>query len=180
MSEEDLTTIRFVGPKKAEELREAGFGTVEDVMNASVEELSAIDGLGRRTAEDILGIEPLEDFGKPERFEEVREDLLEGAGFDVPEETIANYAGISRSSLHVYKDKYPEFEREFRQRRAKTAVSLSEDVKDPANKEVQRSLQFLLERSHGFMKTERQEVEMETDNTHRIEGEGFVVNFGSE
>jgi len=45
MTNEDLTTIANVGPEKADRLREAGFETVDDVKEASIEDLCVVDGI---------------------------------------------------------------------------------------------------------------------------------------
>ena len=117
MTNEDLTTIPNVGPEKADRLREAGFETVDDVKEASIEDLCVVDGIARQTAEEIVDDVP-RDTGK---LEEVREDLLDVATEPVTDEIVANAAGISRSTLHNYLDRHPEFEREYRKRRARAA-----------------------------------------------------------
>lgn len=54
-SESDLTTLDGVGESTAENLRNAGFGTVDDVTNASRDDLVAVDGVGEALADDLTG-----------------------------------------------------------------------------------------------------------------------------
>jgi len=53
-SEEDLTLIDGVGPKTAEQLREAGYDTIEKIAVMSDEEILAVPGIGEKTAQKIL------------------------------------------------------------------------------------------------------------------------------
>ncbi len=50
----DLTSIEGVGPKTAEQLREAGYDTVEKIAAMTDEEILAIPGIGEKTAKKIL------------------------------------------------------------------------------------------------------------------------------
>ncbi|MBI4432492.1 MAG: transcription termination/antitermination protein NusA [Candidatus Omnitrophica bacterium] len=47
--------LEGVGPKTAQALVEAGFKTIEDLKKISEEELLAVKGIGKKTAEKILG-----------------------------------------------------------------------------------------------------------------------------
>ncbi|MFQ3319200.1 MAG: large subunit ribosomal protein L32e [Natronomonas sp.] len=62
---EDLTDISGVGPSKAEALREAGLETIDDVREASQEELAEVDGIGNalaaRIKADVGGLEVAEE-----------------------------------------------------------------------------------------------------------------------
>jgi len=49
-----LEDLEGVGEKTAQALRDAGFSTVEDIKNSSVEEIVKADGIGEKTAEKIL------------------------------------------------------------------------------------------------------------------------------
>jgi len=51
---DDLTTLDGIGPAIAEQLRESGFETVDDVLDADVEELAAVHMLGESSAAAIL------------------------------------------------------------------------------------------------------------------------------
>ncbi|HVS02824.1 MAG TPA: transcription termination factor NusA [Thermoanaerobaculia bacterium] len=49
----DLTAAPGIGPKTAEKLLQAGFDSVDAILAAAVEELSAVEGLGARTAGEL-------------------------------------------------------------------------------------------------------------------------------
>lgn len=49
-----LESLEGVGPKTAKALEEAGFKTVEDLKNATEEQLLSVKGVGKKTAEKIL------------------------------------------------------------------------------------------------------------------------------
>jgi DNA repair protein RadA len=49
-----LTSIEGVGPKTAEQLRQAGYDTVEKIAAMSDEEILAVPGIGEKTAQKIL------------------------------------------------------------------------------------------------------------------------------
>lgn len=83
----ELTDISGVGDAKADELREAGFETVEDIKTASQDDLADIEGIGNalaaRIKADVGGLEveeeteaEVEDTGEePEETEEVETEL---------------------------------------------------------------------------------------------------------
>lgn len=50
----DITHVKGIGPKMAENLRAAGIGSVERLKQATYEELCAVDGIGAKTAEKII------------------------------------------------------------------------------------------------------------------------------
>lgn len=50
----DLTGIERVGPKTAKILKEAGYDTAEKIKNLTVEDLTKLEGIGKKTAEKIL------------------------------------------------------------------------------------------------------------------------------
>jgi N utilization substance protein A len=51
---EDLTVVDGVGPKTAEQLKQAGYDTVEKIASMSDEEVLAVPGIGEKTAQKIL------------------------------------------------------------------------------------------------------------------------------
>ena len=52
--ESPLLKVEGIGPKLAEMLSKAGYGSVEKIANATVEELTKIEGIGERTASRII------------------------------------------------------------------------------------------------------------------------------
>ncbi len=50
----DVSNLAGVGPKIAEALKEAGFNTIADIRNSTLDELVAVEGIGKKKAEAIL------------------------------------------------------------------------------------------------------------------------------
>ena len=191
---DDLTELENVGPQRADDLRAAGFETTVDVRSASIEELSEVDGIGEQLALAIKNEEPnLKNAGRDSKLAEYADDLLNAAKIPQTKTGIARDAGITRRALNNYLNEHPDFAAGFRRQRGRAEHALlfaaggdnslvNELV---AEADCDRELDFdpktakwLLSRSYGY--TEKQQVEVESDNTHRLEGDGFVVNFGGE
>ncbi len=72
---EDLIDIEGVGETKAKALKEAGYKTLEDIREASQEELSEVEGIGKalaaRIKADVGGLEVEEVEEKPVGEEEI-------------------------------------------------------------------------------------------------------------
>jgi small subunit ribosomal protein S3 len=49
-----LAEIQGVGPSVVKKFEKAGFSALEDLLEMNVEELSAVQGIGRKTAENII------------------------------------------------------------------------------------------------------------------------------
>ncbi|WP_436344510.1 helix-hairpin-helix domain-containing protein [Natronorubrum sp. FCH18a] len=175
---EDLTDIDGIGPAIAEQLRESGFETADDVMTASADDLVDVHMIGKSSAEAILEGDSEAHGGRPSKFEAVKDDLLEAAEKPLNHEQVANRGGVSKPTLYTYLDEHEEFFNEFKRARGRTADRLIQRGLDPEDEIDISFVRFLLERSFKFIKTERQEVESE--NTHKIEGDGFVVEFADE
>ena len=172
----DLTDIPNVGPSRAETLRDAGFETKADVEAASKEELAEVNGIGSTTAAAIEAGELAPAHDKT-RLPEKREALLEAASVPQTKTDVAKAAGMTRRGLNKYLNQNEEFAEEFRQRRAKASGELiRRGLEDDPAVDIQFA-KFLLERSFGYNKTEN--LNVDADNTHRLEGDGFAVNFGA-
>lgn len=151
----DLTEIDGVGDAIAEQLREAGFETVADVQGASVDELADVHLVGEASAEAILEGDDAAHGGRPSKLEQYEGDLLEAAREGLTYEGIARVAGIGVSTLHEWRNEHDEFSESLERARAKAERDLIKDV----------DAQFVLERSYGYVKTERHEVDADIDQT---------------
>jgi len=191
---DDLTELENVGPQRADDLRAAGFETTVDVRSASIEELSEVDGIGEQLADAIKNEEPnLKNAGRDSQLDVYADDLLDAARIPQTKTGIARDAGITRRALNNYLNEHPDFAAAFRKERGRAERALifaaggnNEFVNElVADADTDRGLEYdaktarwLLTRSYGYKET--QELEVESDNTHRLEGDGFVVNFGGE
>ena len=173
----DLTDIPNVGPSRAETLRDAGYETKADVEDASKEELAEVNGIGATTAAAIDAGEISHQHAPEEsQLPEKREALLEAASIPQTKTDVAKAAGMTRRGLNKYLNQNEEFAEEFRQRRAKASGELiRRGLEDDPSVDIQFA-KFRLERSFGYNKTEN--LNVDADNTHRLEGDGFTVNFG--
>jgi len=188
----DLTELENVGPARADDLRAAGFETTTDVRSASVGGLAQIDGIGEQLAEAIKNEEPnLKNAGRDSMLDQYADDLLDAARIPQTKTGIARDAGITRRALNNYLNEHPDFASAFRKERgrAERALilaamgdrSLLNELIEESDHDLDvedKMVQWLLSRSYGY--TEKQQFDIESDNTTRFEGEGFVVNFGGQ
>lgn len=169
---DDLTEIDGVGPAIAEQLHEAGFETVDDVKQASVDELANVHMLGESSATAILeGNDSAR--GRPGSVTEDDHDALLGAARQGKSKRgCARAAGVGKDALDRYLESEPEFRDSFERARAEGESRLIEGgLYDP---DVDSSMaKFMLSTSFDYVKTERRE--------HTGEGGGPVeVNFSEE
>jgi len=101
--------------------------------------------------------------GRPSKFEEVKDDLLEAADGYINLKQVANKGGISRSTLYEYLNEHEEFSDSFKRARGQAADHLVQRALDPDDEIDIQFARFLLERSFKFIKTERQEVDLDAD-----------------
>jgi transposase-like protein len=97
-----------------------------------------------------------EDHGRPSTLEEYEEDILVGARQGMTLEGCARLAGIDESTLHRWIDKYDDFRKSLKRARAQGELQHLQSVND-------RGSQFILERSFGYVKTEKRELEHSGD-----------------
>jgi transposase-like protein len=166
---EDLTEIDGVGEAIAEQLYEAGFETVDEVLAASADELAAVHMLGETSAQAILrggGSGK----GRPSLLEEYEDDILNAAREGLTYEGIARVAGIGVSTLHNWREAHEDFSESLERARSEAERELIQDV-DP---------EFVLERSYDYVKTEKREVDMDADvdASHDVTAE--FVTYSSE
>jgi len=163
---EDLTSIDGVGPAIAEQLREAGFDTVDHVQNADVDELAEVHLIGEASAEAILEGDDEAHGGRPSKLDEHKDEILAAAEEGLTYEGIARVAGVGVSTLHEWRNEHEEFSESLERARARAERELIQDV-DP---------EFVLERSYDYVKTEKREVDLDADvdGTHDVTAE-FVT-----
>jgi hypothetical protein len=101
--------------------------------------------------------------GRPSKFEDVREDLIEAADGYLNHRQVANKGGVSKSTLYEYLGEHDDFSDAFKRARARAAERLVADALDPQSEIDISFARFLLERSFQFIKTEKREVEHSTD-----------------
>jgi hypothetical protein len=101
--------------------------------------------------------------GRPSKFDDVKDDLLEAADSYVNLKQVANQGGIHKATLFRYLEKHEEFCDRFKRARGNAADRLVQRALDPADDIDVTFARFLLERSFKFIKTERQEVNLQAD-----------------
>jgi len=113
--------------------------------------------------------------GRPSKFDDVKDDLLDAANSFLNLKQVANKGGISRPTLYEYLNEHEEFSNSFKRARADAADRLVQRALDPDDDIDVRFARFLLERSFKFIKTERQEVDLQADvdqtTTHELGAE---------
>lgn len=106
--------------------------------------------------------------GRPSKLDDHWDDIMAGARQGMALKGCARLAGVPEQTLHRWKNEHEDFRRELKRARAHGELKHLQSVNESGSR-------FLLERSFGYVKTEKHEVE--ADNTHKIEGDGFVVEF---
>ena len=100
-----------------------------------------------------------DNIGRPSEVEKHEEDILVGARQGMNMQGLARLAGVDESTLHRYlnKEKNIEFRKSLKRARAQGELKHLQSVND-------RGSQFILERSFGYMKTEKREIENTGDD----------------
>lgn len=167
---DDLLSIPGVGETLADHLRDAGFETADDVRGATVEELTEAERVGKQTAEALINEDTDGYNGRPTKLDDERyEAIMDAAERGLTYEGIARTAGIGLATLDDWRDQYEDFSKDLEQHRAVGELKLVDRVSEDKP-------EFILERSYDYIKTEKREIEGEHE--HRVEGDGFVVEFG--
>jgi transposase-like protein len=104
--------------------------------------------------------------GRPSLLDEYEDDILAAAERGLTYEGIARVAGIGVRTLHDWRDEYEDFSQSLERARSRAERELIEDV----------DAEFVLERSYGYVKTEKREVDLDADvdATHDVTAE-FVT-----
>lgn len=99
-----------------------------------------------------------DNIGRPSDVEKHKEDILTGARQGMNMQGLARLAGVDESTLHRYlnKDKNSEFRKSLNRARAQGELKHIQSVNDSGSR-------FLLERSYGYVKTEKHEMEDVTE-----------------
>ena len=167
----DLLELEGVGPAIAEQLRSAGYETAEDVRSADVDELQDVHMIGESSARAILNGDGQSKGRSFSITTDDHDELLAAAREGKSKRGCARSAGVDKDSLDRYLDHNEDFCDSFRRARA---VGESRLITGGLHdKNVDSSMaKFLLSTSFGYVKTEKQEVEV--DGTHSIESESTV------
>jgi hypothetical protein len=95
------------------------------------------------------------DSGRPSKLEEYEDDILEAARQGLTYEGIARVAGIGVRTLHEWREEFEQFSQSLERARGIAERELIQDV----------DAEFVLERSYGYVRTERREIEADVDQT---------------
>ena len=102
--------------------------------------------------------------GRPSLLDEYEDDILDAARNGMTLQGCARIAGIDESTLHRWKNKYDEFRKSLKRARAKGELKHLQSVDDNGSR-------FVLERSFGWVKTEKREVDADVAHSGQIDGE---------
>jgi hypothetical protein len=102
--------------------------------------------------------------GRPSKLDEYEDDILTGARQGMTLEGCARLAGVDESTLYKWINDHQEFSKSLKRARAQGELQHLQSVND-------RGSQFILERSFGYVKTEKRELE------HSGDGLEIVADF---
>ena len=97
-----------------------------------------------------------DDPGRPSKFDEHREAVLEAAEEPIKTLDVARTAGVGKSTLYDWLDEYEEFSDAFRRARSRAARTLVQRGLEDPDVDT-RMVTFLLERTFDYI--QKQEVE---------------------
>jgi len=98
--------------------------------------------------------------GRPSKLDEHWDDILTGARQGMTLQGCARLAGVDESTLHKWKNENEEFSKSLKRARAQGELKHLQSVNDAGSR-------FVLERSFGYVKTEKRELE----HSGEIDGE---------
>lgn len=98
--------------------------------------------------------------GRPSLLEEYEDDIYAGARQGMTLEGCARLAGVAEKTLHKWINENEEFRKSLNRARAHGELQHLQSVNDSGSR-------FILERSFGYVKTEKREVEMDADVDHQ-------------
>jgi len=89
--------------------------------------------------------------GRPSLLDEYEDDIMVGARQGMTLEGCARLAGVAEKTLHSWINKNDEFRKSLKRARAQGELKRLQTVNE-------RGSQFILERSFGYVKTEKREI----------------------
>lgn len=102
--------------------------------------------------------------GRPSLLDEYEDDILDGARQGMTLAGCARLAGVDESTLHRWINKHEEFRKSLNRARAEGELQHLQSVNDSGSR-------FVLERSFGYVKTEKREVDAQHEHTGQLDVE---------
>ena len=103
--------------------------------------------------------------GRPSLLDEYEDDILAGARQGMTLEGCARLAGVDESTVHRWKNKYEDFRKSLKRARAHGELQHLQSVNESGSR-------FILERSFGYVKTEKRDHNIDADVKHDL-GDGW-------
>jgi transposase len=97
--------------------------------------------------------------GRPSKLDDHEQDILTGARQGMTLEGCARLAGVAESTLHKWINENDEFSKSLKRARAQGELKHLQSVNDSGSR-------FILERSYGYVKTEKREVDADHRHEH--------------
>lgn len=92
--------------------------------------------------------------GRPSTLEDHWDDIMAGARQGMTLEGCARLAGVAEKTLHQWKNEHEGFRKSLKRARAHGELQHLQSVNDSGSR-------FILERSFGYTKTEKREIDMD-------------------
>ena len=106
--------------------------------------------------------------GRPSLLDEYEDDIMIGARQGMTLEGCARLAGVAEKTLHSWINNNEEFRKSLKRARAQGELKHLQTVND-------RGSQFLLERSFGYVKTEKREIMGEGGGAVKVDSDVVTV-----
>ena len=106
--------------------------------------------------------------GRPSLLDEYEDDIMIGARQGMTLEGCARLAGVAEKTLHSWINNNEEFRKSLKRARAQGELKHLQTVND-------RGSQFLLERSFGYVKTEKREIMGEDGGAVKVDSDVVTV-----
>ena len=106
--------------------------------------------------------------GRPSLLDEYEDDIMIGARQGMTLEGCARLAGVAEKTLHSWINNNEEFRKSLKRARAQGELKHLQSVND-------RGSQFLLERSFGYVKTEKREIMGEDGGAVKVDSDVVTV-----